>query len=77
MNVNLVNGGPQHIKKQEDSQDRGGGKDIKPVKTTLNRVPRSLALSILPPALLTGFHRPTLSRCLREFPIHTFSNLSP
>lgn len=45
--MNLVNGtalpGPQLIKKQEDD---GGGppKDIKPVRTTLNRVPRSSSI---------------------------------
>ena len=45
--MNLVNGtalpGPQLIKKQEDD---GGGppKDIKPPRTTLNRVPRSFSV---------------------------------
>ena len=45
--MNLVNGagppGPQLVKKLEAIEDRGvpSGKDIKPVKTTLNRVPRS------------------------------------
>jgi hypothetical protein len=45
--MNLVNGagppGPQLVKKLEAIEDRGGpsGKDIKPVKATLNRVPRS------------------------------------
>lgn len=74
--MNLVNGagppGPQLVKKLEAIDDRGspGGKDIKPVKTTLNRVPRSSeAVSALvgtPSAHLT----PTvlLSRCLRESP---------
>jgi hypothetical protein len=66
--MNLVNGaglpGPLLVKKQEDTEDRGGGKDTKPVKTTLNRVPRS-SLPILAVALTD----PTHSRCLREFPI--------
>jgi hypothetical protein len=43
--MNLVNGAgppaPQLVRKQEAIEDRGGGKDIKPVKTTLNRVPRA------------------------------------
>ena len=54
--MNLVNGagppGPQIVKKLEAIEDRGGpsGKDIKPVKTTLNRVPRSseAALALVP-----------------------------
>jgi hypothetical protein len=48
--MNLVNGtalpGPQLIKKQEDDGGGGPPKDIKPPRTTLNRVPRlSLVLS--------------------------------
>jgi hypothetical protein len=46
--MNIVNGagppGPHFVKKLEPTEDRGGGgggKDIKPVRTTLNRVPRS------------------------------------
>lgn len=57
--------GPQHVKKLEAIEDRGGsgGKDIKPPKTTLNRVPRSSSLlSSLALTLTT-----TASRCLRTF----------
>ena len=43
--MNIVNGAgppaPHFVKKLEPPDDRGGGKDIKPVRTTLNRVPRS------------------------------------
>ena len=43
--MNIVNGagppGPHYVKKLEPTDDRGGGKDIKPIRTTLNRVPRS------------------------------------
>jgi len=43
--MNIVNGagpqGPHFVKKLEPTEDRGGGKDIKPVRSTLNRVPRS------------------------------------
>ena len=47
--MNLVNGtalpGPSLIKKQEDVDGGGGGaKDIKPTRTTLNRVPRSSSI---------------------------------
>jgi hypothetical protein len=42
--MNILNGagppGPHFVKKLEATEDRGG-KDIKPVRTTLNRVPRS------------------------------------
>jgi hypothetical protein len=55
--MNIVNGagppGPHFVKKLEATEDRGG-KDIKPVRTTLNRVPRaSDALSTL--GLCTDF----------------------
>jgi len=50
--MNIVNGsgppGSHFVKKLEPTEDRGGGKDIKPVRTTLNRVPRSFeAVSVL------------------------------
>jgi hypothetical protein len=62
--MNLVNGsalpGPQLIKKQEDIEDRAVGKDAKPIKTTLNRVPRS-SCPFFAVALLTDF---TLGACV-------------
>jgi hypothetical protein len=62
--MNLVNGsalpGPQLIKKQEDIEDRAVGKDAKPIKTTLNRVPRS-SRPFLAVAVLTDF---TLGACV-------------
>jgi hypothetical protein len=59
--------GPQLVKKLEDIEDRGGpgGKDIKPVKTTLNRVPRSSFL----PSLLALTLTVAFSRCLRAYSI--------
>ena len=60
--MNLVNGagppGPQLVKRLEAIEDRGGpsGKDIKPVKPTLNRVPRSSeAVSALVPLAHSQF----------------------
>lgn len=48
MNINGAGPpGPHFVKKLEPIEDRGGGKDIKPVRTTLNRVPRSSAVSAL------------------------------
>ena len=48
MNINGAGPpGPLFVKKLEPTEDRGGGKDIKPVRTTLNRVPRSSAVSVL------------------------------
>ncbi|KAF8481051.1 hypothetical protein DFH94DRAFT_667683 [Russula ochroleuca] len=42
MNINGAGPPGSHfVKKLEPTEDRGGGKDIKPVRTTLNRVPRS------------------------------------
>ena len=61
--MNLVNGagppGPQLVKKQEPIEDRGGGRDIKPVRTTLNRVPRSSE----------AFSAATLSTDFNYFPL--------
>jgi hypothetical protein len=59
--------GPQLVKKLEDTEDRGGlgGKDIKPVKATLNRVPRSSPLPLSLALTLTA----AFSRCLRAFSI--------
>ncbi len=75
--MNLVNGaaltGPQLIKKQEDLDDRGGGKDIKPVRTTLNRVPRQSPIRF--PIARDVNLSLSLSRCLRES--LTFSPESP
>jgi len=75
--MNLVNGaalpGPQLIKKQEDLNGRGGGKDIKPVRTTLNRVPRSSSTHF-PIALDVDL---SLSRCLRASYSHTYSLCDP
>jgi hypothetical protein len=68
--MNIVNGGgppgPHFVKKLEATEDRGG-KDIKPVRTTLNRVPRPSKAPSLPlVSSLTSTH--VVSRCLREFP---------
>jgi hypothetical protein len=69
--MNIVNGagppGPHFVKKLEPTEDRGGGKDIKPVRTTLNRVPRSSdVVSALD--IFTDFKPCLFTRCLREFP---------
>ncbi|KAI0249491.1 hypothetical protein BJV78DRAFT_1226546 [Lactifluus subvellereus] len=67
MNVNLVNGGPQLVKKQEDSQDRGGGgKDIKPLKTTLNRVPRACNACRKQKMRCEGAENPPCKRCRQQ-----------
>ena len=59
--------GPHFVKKLEPMEDRGGGKDIKPVRTTLNRVPRSSeAVSVFD--IPTDLSLSLFSRCLREFP---------
>ena len=66
MNINGAGPpGPQLVKKLEDVEDRGGpgGKDIKPVKATLNRVPRSSSL----PLFLALTSTTSFSRCLRVF----------
>jgi len=77
--MNITNGagppGSQLVKKLEAIEDRGGGKDIKPVKTTLNRVPRqSDALFTVP--LPTDLKTYILYRCLREFSHRQLSLLS-
>jgi hypothetical protein len=64
--MNIVNGagppGPHFVKKLEPTDDRGGGKDIKPVRTTLNRVPRSSAV-----VSALDIFTDLFTRCLREF----------
>ncbi|KAI9461022.1 hypothetical protein BJY52DRAFT_1117821 [Lactarius psammicola] len=68
--MNLVNGaalpGPQLIKKQEDLDDRGGGKDIKPVRTTLNRVPRACNACRKQKMRCEGAENPPCKRCRQQ-----------
>lgn len=67
MNVNGAGPpGPHFVKKLEPMEDRGGGKDIKPVRTTLNRVPRSS--EAVSPFISPLTSSSLFSRCLREFP---------
>ena len=66
--MNIVNGagppGPHFVKKLEPTEDRGsGGKDIKPVRTTLNRVPRSSEVVVYARDILTHFN-PSLHQVL-------------
>ncbi|KAI0307678.1 hypothetical protein B0F90DRAFT_1676149 [Multifurca ochricompacta] len=68
--MNLVNGtnlpGPQLVKKQEDIEDRGGGKDIKPIKTTLNRVPRACNACRKQKMRCEGAENPPCKRCRQQ-----------
>ncbi|KAH8991918.1 hypothetical protein EDB92DRAFT_1858931 [Lactarius akahatsu] len=68
--MNLVNGaalpGTQLIKKQEDVDDRGGGKDIKPVRTTLNRVPRACNACRKQKMRCEGAENPPCKRCRQQ-----------
>ena len=75
MNINgAAPQGPHFVKKLEPTDDRGGGKDIKPVRTTLNRVPRSSEASL---PLISSLTQTFLSsRSLREFS-GTLPSLSP
>jgi Fungal Zn(2)-Cys(6) binuclear cluster domain len=75
--MNLVNGtalpGPHLVKKQEDTEDKGPGKDSKPVKTALNRVPRSSRPTFAAPlSSLTCTVLLFLGACV-SFTIHNLS----
>ncbi|KAI0271423.1 hypothetical protein BC834DRAFT_818298 [Gloeopeniophorella convolvens] len=60
--------GPHLIKKQEDIDDRGGGgsKDIKPVKATLNRVPRACNACRKQKMRCEGAENPPCKRCRQQ-----------
>ncbi|KAI9513069.1 hypothetical protein F5148DRAFT_1158448 [Russula earlei] len=68
--MNIVNGagppGPQLVKKLEAIEDRGGGKDIKPVKATLNRVPRACNACRKQKMRCEGAENPPCKRCRQQ-----------
>lgn len=71
--MNIVNGagppGPHFVKKLEPSEDRGGGgggKDIKPVRTTLNRVPRACNACRKQKMRCEGAENPPCKRCRQQ-----------
>ncbi|KAI0005575.1 hypothetical protein BJV74DRAFT_805347 [Russula compacta] len=68
--MNLVNGvgppGSQLVGKQEAIEDRGGGRDIKPVRTTLNRVPRACNACRKQKMRCEGAENPPCKRCRQQ-----------
>ena len=78
--MNIVNGagppGPHFVKKLEPTEDRGGGKDIKPVRTTLNRVPRTSEV-VCALDIFTDFKPVSSPGACVSFPVPVFTRVVP